>query len=244
MDTINSLKAFLTAILLCSIGILLCHLTHPSHLSYVCASILVFATSITFAFYALQRYSLHSCFSAFLIATLYNPLCFFPFPLDTEQFLHVFAIFFLSNYIHEIFLSEKTLSIEKTASLLEKNIQELEKEIGSLSFAQTSFYILKTYPRTAKLKGMHLSWRMDRLPHFEFYVLASYYPKANAKGGMSIRGLQPFQNIRIHINFNLSHSIKYSIQERGMKSSFLEKQLRNHLIHKHRYLDFKNLISP
>lgn len=152
-------------------------------------------------------------------------------------------ILFLKN-IFEIGYSDKVKETILIAQKLDDYLHEMEKKISHLTFHETAMVIKREY-KTYKLINDKISWHYYDLPDFEFYVLSSYFSRGKLKGGLSASGQKAFSNIEIHINFNLTHHVKYAVREEGnpLKTSLFGKQLKYMLIKKYDYVDMAKIIG-
>ncbi len=242
----DPLKYFIVSILIASSTCLLLLLfnIHTNTHSYI--HTLIFATAMTMIIDSFQRKKIFHIITYFIIFVIYNP---FTNPLishDIWKAIHVMVLIFLLKNILEICYSDKVKETSRIAAKLNEYMRDLEKQISHLTFHETAMVINREYPKEYRLIDNRISWQDKDLPDFEFYVLSSYFSQGHRnKGGVSAAGKNEFDNIEIHLNFNLTHHVKYAVREEvgPSRTSLFGKQLKYMLIKKYEYVDMAKVIG-
>ena len=179
------------------------------------------------------------------ILAVYNPLIKLNINSITLMILHVGVLLFYLKNIFELCYLDKINETSRLALRLNQYLREQERAISHLTFHETAMVIKREYPQEFEMNGTKISWRDRDLPDFDFYVLSEYYSQGQKKGGLSARGRNEFSNIEIHLNFNLTHHVKYAVREEGgpFKTSLFGKQLKYTLIKKYQYVDMAKIIG-
>lgn len=241
----DPLKIFILTILaLSSLGLLLMIYNHRTWFTpYI--QLFIFATALTMVIYCFQSKKYFYIIAYLFLLVIYNPIVVLPFTSITWKLLNIgVMILFLKN-IFEIGYSDKIKQTILVAQELDNYLHEMEKKISHLTFHETAIVINREYGKSYKMINDRISWHYQELPDFEFYVLSSYFSRGKLKGGLSATGINEFSNIEIHINFNLTHHVKYAVREEGstLKTSLFGRQLKYMLIKKYDYVDMAKIIG-
>ncbi|MGE3319190.1 MAG: hypothetical protein AB7I18_07820 [Candidatus Berkiella sp.] len=241
----DPLKVFIVTILsLSSFGLVFMTLNaHGWHITYL--QLLIFATTLTMVIYSYQSKKYFYTVLYLFLFFLYNPIIIYPFTTAAWKLLNVGVIILFLKNIFEIGYYDKMKKTIHVAQKLDAYLHEMEKKISHLTFHETATVINREYSKSFKMFNDRISWHDYELPDFEFYVLSSYFSRGKLKGGLSASGQNEFSNIEIHINFNLTHHVKYAVREEGnpLKTSLFGKQLKYMLIKKYDYVDMAKIIG-
>lgn len=241
----DNLKIFLLTILSLS-SLLLFILIFSSQTWFIpYANILIFATAMTMIFHAYQKKRFFYILLYVAISAVYNPV--FKLQLNTATIiiLHFGVLIFFLKNIFELCYLDKINETSRIAFALNNYLRSLEKSISHLTFHETASVIKREYPKEYQMHGTKISWSDKDLPDFDFYVMSEYYSQGQQKGGLSAKGKNEFNNIEVHLNFNLTHHVKYAVREEGgpLKTSLFGKQLKYMLIKKYQYVDMAKIIG-
>lgn len=240
-------KIFIIAILAIS-SISLCFLIFildklPQFATYI--HILIFATAITLLVHCAQNKKLLSLCLYLAIMILYNPFINLLPNVELWKISHIAVLIIFLKSIFELCYADKLHETTRIAFKLNHYLIDLERQISHLTFHETITVIKREYAKEYRLENDKISWHDRDLPDFEFYVLSTYYTQGQKKkGGISAKGKNEFKNIEIHINFNLTHHVKYAVrEEEPLKTSLYGKKLKLILVKKFQYVDLAKIID-
>lgn len=208
--------------------------------------ILVFATAMTLIMHCIQnkRYFYGLLFIGIMV--IYNPFFKFITNVDVWTLLNIMTLLIFMKAIFEISYADKLKEAARVATKLNTYLHTLEKQISHLTYHETVMVIKREYGKNYLLDGSKLTWHDYDLPDFEFYILSDYFSQGGKnKGGVSAKGQNVFSNVEVHLNFNLTHHVKYTVrEERGpLKTSLYGKKLKSVLINKYEYVDLAKIIG-
>lgn len=241
----KKLKLFTIGILSLS-SIALLFLTFSTHENLTLTIyILVFTTALIMTVHAIQTKKIFYIIAYFAILIVYNPFIKLPISTLSLLILNIVVVLFYIKNILELCFLDKIKETARIAFILDKHLRELEKSISHLTFHETATVVKREYPKGYRMRGSKIAWRNQDLPDFEFYVLSSYYSKWQQKGGLSAKGQNEFSNVEVHLNFNLTHHVKYAVREEGrpFKTSLFARQLKYLLVKKYHYVDMAKIIG-
>lgn len=241
----NQRKVFLLTILVlsscCLLFVIFSHNTW--FIPYI--DFLICATAIVMILHSFQQKKYFYILAYLSILVVYNPLIKLNLPSITLMLLHFGVLLFYLKNVFELIYLDKINDTARIAHRLNQYLREQERVLSHLTFHETATVIKREYPQEFQLNGTKISWRDREFPDFDFYVLAEYFSQGQKKGGLSARGKNDFSNIEIHLNFNLTHHVKYAVREDGgpFKTSLFGKQLKYTLIKKYQYVDMAKIIG-
>ncbi len=202
--------------------------------------VIIFVTSVIFTIYFIAKARIDQALTFIIVCVLFNP--FFAINLDKQVF-RVIEIPVISLFIHRLYLlviENDLLSIEQDADNLDRYFKELEHIITPLTYHQISIYIKKRYPQECKINDESVKWKIKELPDAEFEISREFYSLGkNSKGGVTAKMINKYQNIEIHLNFNLTDIVKLTIKEgkEPHKANRLARYLKTALVSKYHYLE-------
>lgn len=244
----DPVKKFIIAILSLACICLIVLILSPLKLWHgtVYIHILVFATAITLMVHCIQnkRYFYGLLFIGIMV--IYNPFTKLITNVEVWTLLNIMTLLIFMKAIFEISYADKLKEVARIATKLNSYLQTLEKQISHLTYHETVTVIKREYGKSYLLDGSKLTWQDYDFPDFEFYILSDYFSQGGKnKGGVSVKGKNVFTNIEVHLNFNLTHHVKYTVREEGgpLKTSLYGKKLKSVLIRKYEYVDLAKIIG-
>ncbi|MCS5712198.1 hypothetical protein [Candidatus Berkiella aquae] len=208
--------------------------------------ILIFATAITLLVHYAQNKKLLSLCLYLVIMIVYNPFINLLPNIELWKIAHIAVLIIFLKSIFELSYADKLNETTRIAFKLNNYLIDLERQISHLTFHETIMVIKREYAKNYRLENDKVSWQDRDFPDFEFYILSTYYAQGQKKkGGISAKGKNEFKNIEIHINFNLTHHVKYAVREKegSLKTSLYGKKLKLLLVKKFQYVDLAKVID-
>ncbi len=199
----------------------------------------IFINSFLCAIYFALRSRLDQALTFTLICMLYNP----QYPINVNNPIwRILEIPVVCLFIHRMYFllyENQIKKVEHDADVLDMYFKELEHTIATLSYHQITIYLIKKYPESASLNDDGISWIIKDLPDMEFSILREYYMMGrSSKGGVNAKVLHEYKNLEIHLNFNLTDDVKYTIIEGKApnKPNRLARHIKTVLVSKYHYL--------
>ncbi|MGD9592972.1 MAG: hypothetical protein AB7V32_10665 [Candidatus Berkiella sp.] len=200
----------------------------------------IFTTSVIFTVYFIVKSRIDQALTFTIVSILFNP---FYIIIVNHQVFRVLEFPVICLFIHRMYflmIESKLYSVQKDADMLDSYLKELERNIASLTYHQISIYIKNRYPEKCTLNDDSVSWTINEIPDAIFEVSRDFYAQGkNSKGGVSANMINKYQNLQIHLNFNLTENVKLTIKvgKGSEKANRLARYLKTALVSKYHYLE-------